>query len=92
MDLVLQVMYVVVFWIVIWDDYEFDNNYVNVILEEVGIVKEVFLKCWVNVYQVYYEYMFLRKVSILCGLDMKLYWNVVFGWLFEFDVLDIWQY
>ncbi len=92
MDPALQAMHAAVPWIVTWDDHEFDNNYANAISEEAGIVKEAFLKRRANAYQAYYEHMPLRKASIPRGPDMKLYRNVAFGRLLEFDVLDTRQY
>lgn len=92
MDPALQAMHAAVPWILTWDDHEFDNNYADTISEQPGIAKAAFLKRRANAYQAYYEHMPLRKAAIPRGPDMKLYRNVKFGRLLEFDVLDTRQY
>ncbi|NND08724.1 MAG: alkaline phosphatase [Saprospiraceae bacterium] len=79
-------------WIVTWDDHEFDNNYANAVSEEADVDPVDFLKRRANAYQAYYEHMPLRKRAIPKGPDMRLYRNVSFGRLVEFDVLDTRQY
>lgn len=92
MDPALKEMHAAVPWILTWDDHEFDNNYANAVSEESGISPEAFLRRRANAYQAYYEHMPLRRSAIPKGPDMKLYRNVNFGRLLEFDVLDTRQY
>ncbi|MBK8500943.1 MAG: alkaline phosphatase D family protein [Saprospiraceae bacterium] len=92
LDPSLQAVHAAFPWILTWDDHEFDNNYANAISEEADISKEDFLKRRANAYQAYYEHMPLRKSTIPKGPDMKLYRNINFGRLLEFNVLDTRQY
>ena len=92
MDPALQEIHAAVPWILTWDDHEFDNNYANAVSEESGISPEAFLLRRANAYQAYYEHMPLRRAAIPRGPDMRLYRNLNFGRLLEFDVLDTRQY
>ena len=92
MDPALKAVHAAFPWLVTWDDHEFDNNYANAISEETGIDHADFLQRRSNAYQAYYEHMPLRKSAIPQGPYMKLYRNVNYGRLLEFDVLDTRQY
>ena len=92
MDPALQKIHAAVPWILTWDDHEFDNNYANAVSEESGVSPEAFLKRRAHAYQAYYEHMPLRRSAIPKGPNMKLYRNLNFGGLLEFDVLDTRQY
>ncbi|MEM7371379.1 MAG: alkaline phosphatase D family protein [Bacteroidota bacterium] len=92
MDPALQAVHAAAPWILTWDDHEFDNNYANAVSEEAGIAREAFLLRRANAYQAYYEHMPLRRAAIPRGPDMKLYRNIQFGRLLEFNVLDTRQY
>lgn len=92
MDPALKAVHASFPWLVTWDDHEFDNNYANAISEETGIDRTDFLQRRANAYQAYYEHMPLRKSAIPQGPYMKLYRNIHFGRLLEFDILDTRQY
>ncbi|MEE2642945.1 MAG: alkaline phosphatase D family protein [Planctomycetota bacterium] len=79
-------------WLVTWDDHEFDNNYANLVSEEDGVSPEAFLERRKNAYQAYYEFMPLRKSSLPMGHRMKLYREIRYGRLANFQVLDTRQY
>ncbi|MEZ6045338.1 MAG: alkaline phosphatase D family protein [Planctomycetaceae bacterium] len=91
-DPALQAMHAACPWLVTWDDHEFDNNYANLISEEANIDPREFLLRRANAYQAYYESMPLRLPAMPNGPQMKLYRNVNFGRLVEFNVLDTRQY
>jgi alkaline phosphatase D len=79
-------------WIVVWDDHEFDNNYANLISEELHVDPREFMLRRVNAYQAYYENMPLRSSTIPKGPDMLLYRSISFGQLANFAMLDTRQY
>lgn len=91
-DPALQAMHAAAPWLVTWDDHEFDNNCANDISEEKGVSREDFLKRRAASYQAYYENMPLRRSALPTGPDMRLYRNVAFGRLAQFQVLDTRQF
>jgi len=91
-DALLQNMHARCPWLVVWDDHEFDNNCANDCSEEAGIDPVDFLIRRANAYQAYYEMMPLQRRSIPQGPDMRLYRNLSFGQLAEFQMLDTRQY
>jgi alkaline phosphatase D len=91
-DALLQGIHARCPWMVVWDDHEFDNNCASDCSEEAGIDPADFLIRRANAYQAYYEMMPLRRRSIPRGPDMRLYRNLSFGRLAEFQMLDTRQY
>lgn len=91
-DEFLQAAHALCPWIVTWDDHEFANNCAGDISERKDEPPEVYLVRRENAYRAYYEHMPLRTGQLPKGPDLKLYRNVPFGRLAEFQVLDTRQY
>ena len=79
-------------WLVTWDDHEFDNNYANQHSANPNDDPIAFLQRRAAAYQAYYEHMPLRAAQIPKGPHLKLYRNVSYGKLAQFNVLDTRQY
>ncbi len=91
-DPALQAAHAMAPWLVTWDDHEVDNNYADLISEELDVGVEAFRRRRANAYKAYYEHMPLRRSSLPVGPDMQLYRDVNFGRLADFFVLDTRQY
>lgn len=91
-DPLLQAMHAACPWFVTWDDHEFDNNYADLVSEELAVDPSAFLERRQNAYQAYYEMMPLRRASLPRGPHLQLYRKASFGRLAELFVLDTRQY
>ncbi len=91
-DPALQAAHAMAPWLVTWDDHEVDNNYADLISEELDVGVEAFRIRRANAYKAYYEHMPLRRTSLPNGPDMQLYREVSYGRLADFFVLDTRQY
>ncbi|SCL22650.1 alkaline phosphatase D [Micromonospora pallida] len=79
-------------WAVTWDDHEVENNYADGTSEDPAQSPESFAQRRAVAYQVYYEHMPLRRMSIPRGPDMRLYRRLRYGNLADFNILDGRQY
>ena len=91
-DEYLQAAHALCPWLVTWDDHEFANNCAGEISEKKDETPEWYLGRRANAYKAYYEHMPLRAAHLPKGPDLKLYRNIPFGRLAEFQVLDTRQY
>lgn len=78
-------------FVVTWDDHEVDNDYTDAISQDNDPVEQ-FLQRRTAAYQAYYEHLPLRRFSVPRGPEMRLYRQLTFGDLAEFNVLDTRQY
>jgi alkaline phosphatase D len=78
-------------WIVTWDDHEVDNDYAGLVNEHLR-PREWFRQRRAAAYRAYYEHMPVRSMQTPLGEQCRLYTNVRFGQLAEFQVLDDRQY
>ncbi len=78
-------------WLVTWDDHEVDNDYANLVGEQLR-PEEWFRRRRAAAYHAYYEHMPLRSTQTPHGEFLPLHTNVRFGQLAEFQVLDDRQY
>ncbi|MCG8348055.1 MAG: alkaline phosphatase D family protein [Chloroflexales bacterium] len=78
-------------FITTWDDHEVDNDYAGPYAQDF-VDPTAFLERRAAAYQVYYEMLPLRRISIPSGPDMQLYRGFQFGDLAAFSVLDTRQY
>ncbi|CDQ40327.1 alkaline phosphatase D family protein [Virgibacillus salexigens] len=78
-------------WIITWDDHEVENNYADED-SQYGASERQFLLQRADAYQAHYENLPLRSISAPEGPDMRLYRNLRYGNLAEFNVLDTRQY
>jgi alkaline phosphatase D len=79
-------------WLVVWDDHEVANNYASDISERADVDSASLLLRRAAAYQAYYEHMPLRRSSMPYGPDMKLYRQISYGRLANFEMLDTRQY
>ena len=91
-DELLQAMHAKCPWLVTWDDHEFANNCAGLISERSDEPVEMYTRRRVNAYRAYYEHMPLRRDQIPQGPSMRLYREVRYGGLADFQVLDCRQY
>jgi alkaline phosphatase D len=90
-DLDLQALHAGSTALMTWDDHEVENDYANLLSQDVGEDKD-FLKRRLAAYQAYYEHMPLRRSSRLKGQNLKLYKSYRFGDLAQINMLDGRQY
>lgn len=79
-------------WLVVWDDHEFDNNCAGAISEQKDVDPASYLLRRANAYQAFYENMPLRRRALPHGPDLKLYRQLQYGSLANFQMLDTRQY
>jgi alkaline phosphatase D len=78
-------------WLVTWDDHEVDNDYANLVDEQLR-PEEWFRRRRAAAYHAYFEHMPLRANQTPHGEFLPLHTHVAFGRLAEFQVLDDRQY
>ncbi len=78
-------------WLVTWDDHEVDNDYANLMSEELH-PEAWFRRRREAAYRAYYEHMPLRRGAAPLGEHLRLYTQAAFGRLARFFVLDDRQY
>jgi alkaline phosphatase D len=77
-------------WLAIWDDHEVENNYATN-ASETGISPEQFAKQRAMAYQAWWEFMPTR-LAAPTGPDYKIYFDLSYGNLARFFLLDGRQY
>lgn len=91
LDPLLQGAHAAAPWIVTWDDHEVANDYAGPVSQQ-NDDPAVFARRRAAAYQVYYEFMPLRRLSRPRGAAMRLYRALDWGALAQFQVLDDRQY
>ncbi len=91
MDADLQAAHAAAPWLVVYDDHEIDNNWVDE-LDQDGTPPAIFALRRQMALQAYYEHMPLRAASLPVGPAMQLYRQVSFGDLLDLNLLDTRQY
>lgn len=91
MDADLQAAHAAAPWLVVYDDHEIDNNWVDE-LDQDGTPPAIFALRRQMALQAYYEHMPLRVASLPVGPAMQLYRQIAFGDLLDLNLLDTRQY
>jgi alkaline phosphatase D len=87
----LQAVHAKAPWVATWDDHEVQNNYADA-YSQYGISEDDFARQRAVAYRAYYENMPLRRTSLPRGPDMRVYRQMSWGRLADFNVLDTRQY
>ncbi|RDE05670.1 alkaline phosphatase D family protein [Sphingomonas aracearum] len=91
LDPQLQAAHAVAPWLVTWDDHEVANDYAG-LLDQRNDDPALFEKRRAAAYQVYYEFMPLRRAARPRGAAMQLYRTLDWGGLAQFQIIDDRQY
>lgn len=91
LDPLLQAAHAIAPWVVTWDDHEVSNDYSD-LYDEFNTDPAVFSRQRAAAYQVYYEFMPLRRAARPRGDAMRLYRTIDWGRLAQFQVIDDRQY
>ncbi len=91
MDPDLQAAHAAAAWFVVWDDHEFDNNWVSA-YDQDGVPPDVFALRKQAAMQAFYEHMPLRRSAFPAGSAMQLYRRAEWGTLANLNFLDTRQY
>ncbi|SFR89410.1 alkaline phosphatase D family protein [Sphingomonas jatrophae] len=91
LDPQLQAAHAAAPWLVTWDDHEVANDYAG-LLDQQNSDPAIFARRRAAAYQVYYEYMPLRRRARPQHASMRLYRALDWGQLARFQILDDRQY
>ena len=91
LDPQLQAAHAAAPWLVTWDDHEVANDYAG-LLDQMNDDPAIFARRRAAAYQVYYEFMPLRRAARPRGADMRLFRTLDWGRLARFQILDDRQY
>lgn len=87
----LQMAHAAAPWLVTFDDHEVDNDWAGDVPQD-DQTPEAFLLRRAAAFQVFYEFMPLRRASMPAGPSMQAYRRLRFGTLLEMSLLDTRQY
>ena len=91
LDPQLQAAHAIAPWLVTWDDHEVANDYAG-LLDQRNDDPVFFAQRRAAAYQVYYEFMPLRREARPVGAAIRLYRTLDWGRLAQFQIIDDRQY